>query len=248
MEQRKDFYDIHGVKTGQVRKCLIYFINNLAKIHYHCAPAMPVCLGGRATIHLGNGRLLTPSHVFRLDQIFFHVYSMRVWRNTEWLCLDKLIHWMPGVCYRMFTILSRTNANHSNHCKVNCIIYLHRFTDKQMIKWILCSGGIGDPYIREYDWKYMNYRCHSCVKTIHGKWTVLLLSLSFNNRLGLPHVHRQPIIWTNAFYCKLVSEVTVFNAILIKIQQLSFQKMYLKILFAQWPTFCHGLGVFTIII
>ena len=59
---------------------------------------------------------------------------------------------------------------------------------------------------------------------------------------GLSPGRRQAIIWTKAGISLIGPLGTNFSEILIRIQTFSFRKMYLKMSFAKWHTFCLGLN------
>ena len=61
---------------------------------------------------------------------------------------------------------------------------------------------------------------------------------------GLSPGRRQAIIWTNAGILSIGPLGTNFSEILIKIDTLSFKKMYLKISSGKWRPCCLGLDVF----
>ena len=63
---------------------------------------------------------------------------------------------------------------------------------------------------------------------------------------GLSPWRRQAITWTNAGISSIGPLATNFSEILIKIQTLSFKKMYLKISSAKWLLFCLGLNELTV--
>ena len=65
---------------------------------------------------------------------------------------------------------------------------------------------------------------------------------------GLSPDSCQGIIWTNAGIVLIGPWGTYFNEILIKIQQVSFRKVHLKMLSGKWRPFCLGLNVLMIFI
>ena len=62
---------------------------------------------------------------------------------------------------------------------------------------------------------------------------------------GLSPDRRQAIIWTNARLLSIGPLRTYFNENLIKIQQFSLKKMYVKMASAKWRPSCLGLNVIT---
>ena len=65
-------------------------------------------------------------------------------------------------------------------------------------------------------------------------------AVSIGSDNGLSPVRRQAIIWTSVGLLSNGNLRTNFNEILIKMQNLSFTKMHLKISSAKWRPFCPG--------
>ena len=63
---------------------------------------------------------------------------------------------------------------------------------------------------------------------------------------GLPPDRRQAIIWTKAGLLLIGPLGTNLSEILIEIDTISFNKMYLKMSSAKWRPFCLGLTVITV--